>query len=333
MMTAWCLLLAALATPTPLQGPVAIIDATPAPDSALEADVEALLEGVAPLRIELGLEGSSELDREDVVILGRGDLEGADSRALSERVREAPAVLMEGGSLLAWHETLYMARRPTRLVHALSRHSREGRAIIGVGGAGAALAGGGIVKSAELKEVLRNPRRAYELQARVALGWGPPALVDADSWGGEPVRTLRIMERSYMAQAAHLGPGSGLVLLPRHKQVKVLGEGGVAFFETAPGRRNRHDLRKGSLSLLTRGDVWELAHGKLTPDPLAEMRPSPHVDFEQALRGLAADPPTRTSLECAWGYLLLRQRDDTRLIGPEDALRPIRAEFDLLKSP
>lgn len=333
MITAGGLLLAMLATPSPLQGPVAIIDATPTPDSPLEADLEALLMGADPLHIELRAEGSSNFDHEDRVFLRRGDLEGANARALSERVLRAPAIVLEGGSLLAWYETLYKARRPTRLVHALSRHSREGRAIIGVGRAGAALAAGGIVKSADLKEVQRNPRRAHELQARVALGWGPPALVDADSWGGEPMRTLRIMERSYMAQAAHLGPGSGLVLLPRHKQVKVLGEGGVTFFETAPGRRNRHDLRKGSLSLLTRGDVWDLAHGELTPNPLAVVRRSPHASFDLVLTSFAADPTLKTSLESTWGHLLLRQRVDTRLLGPENALRPIRAEFDLLKSP
>jgi hypothetical protein len=333
MMGAGWLLLTALATPSPLQGPVAIIDAPPASGSPLEADIEALLEGAAPLHIELGAEGTSDLNRDDKVLLGRGDLEGADSRALSERVLEAPAVMLEGGSLLAWYETLYKARRPTRLVHALSRHSREGRTIIGVGGAGAALAGGGIVKSAELKQVQRNPRQRHELEARVALGWGAPALVDADSWGGEPMRTLRIMERSYMAQAAHLGPGSGLLHLPRHKQVKILGEGGVTFFETAPGHRNRHDLRRGSLSLLTRGDIWDLAHGELTPNPLAKVRPSPHAELDQTLMSIAADPKTKASLMSAWGHLLIRQRNDTRLLGPEDALRPIRAEFDLLKSP
>ena len=147
------------------------------------------------------------------------------------------------------------------------------------------------------------------------------------------MRTLRLMERSYMAQAAHLGPGSGLVLLPRHKQVKVLGEGGVTFFETAPGRRNRHDLRRGSLSLLTRGDIWDLSRGVLTPNPLAKLRRSPHPSFDEALSSFSADPTAKTSLKSSWGQLLLQRRKDTRFLGPQEALRPIRAEFDLLKSP
>ena len=66
-------------------------------------------------------------------------------------------------------------------------------------------------------------------------------------------------------------------------------------------------------------------------------------------RGLAADPvlarsyyeraaaiggPTEeAALESPWGYLLLRQRPDTRILGAGSALRPMRAEFDLLDSP
>jgi len=332
MMTAGWLLLVTLAAPSPLQGPIAILDSAPQPDTALHADLEALLEDGSPLYIQLTPDGPSDLDRKDRVLLRRADTAGADERILSERVLRSPSVILEGGSLLAWHETLYRARRPTRLVHALSRHSREGRAIVGVGGAGAALAAGGIVKTADLEEVQRNPRRAHELEARVALGWGPPALVDADAWGGEPMRTLRLLERSHMAQAAHLGESSGLILEAQHKRVRVIGEGGVTFFETAPGRRNRHDLRGGSVSSLTRGDIWDLAHSRIMPAALDSVSPRQEA-FTRALMKFAAAPEAVTSLESPWGLLLIRQRVDTRFTGPDGALRPIRAEFDLLKSP
>ncbi|MCH2105565.1 MAG: hypothetical protein MK291_02860 [Planctomycetes bacterium] len=332
-MAAGGLFIAALLMPAALQGPVAILDATPTPDSALEKDLEALLDGAAPLHIELGAEGATEIDREDKVILGHGDEESADARALSERVLEAPAIILEGGTLLAWYETLFKARRPTRLVHSLSRLSREGRPIIGVGRAGAVLAGGGIVKTADLKEVERNPKRTSELQARGVLGWGPPALVDADAWGGEDMRTARIMERSYMSAAAHLAPGSGLVLSPRREEVKVIGRGGVTLFETAPGHRNRRDLRKGSLSLLARGDVWDLSRGVLRPNSRAALRPKTSAAFNATLWRFAADPSAELSFESPWGRLLVRRREDTRFVGPEGALRPVSAEFDLFISP
>ena len=333
MMSAGALFIAALVMPATLQGPVAILDDTPAPDSALAKDLEALLGEVAPLHIQLGLEGATELDREDKVILGRGDEESADARALSERVLEAPAVVLEGGDLLSWYETLFKARRPTRLVHSLSRLSREGRPIIGVGRAGAVLAGGGIVKTADLDEVQRNPRRTSELQARVVLGWGPPALVDADAWGGEDMRTARIMERSYMSAAAHLGPGTGLILSPRREEVEVIGDGGVTLFETAPGHRNRRDLRRGSLSLLARGDVWDLSRGALRANALAALRPKASAAFNATLWRFAAEPTTELSFESPWGMLSVRRREDTRFVGPEGALRPLRAEFDLFFSP
>ena len=333
MMTAGWLLLAALTAPSPLQGPVAILDAPPQPDSLLLRDFEALLGEAEPLRILLSSEDTSDLEHADYVLLARGDIEAADTRALTDRILESQAVILEGGCLLSWYETLYRARRPTRLVHALSRHSREGRAIIGFGGAGAALAGGGIVKTKDLKEVQRNPRKAHAFEARVALGWGPPALIDADAWSGEPMRTLRFMERSYMAQAAHLGESSGLILEPLHKRVRVIGEGWVTFFERAPGRRNRHDLRGGSVSLLARGDVWDLPHDRITANPLAEPPHSSQETLSAALISFAAEPMKGGSFHSSWGALLLRKRDDTRLLGQKGALRPLRAEFDLLKSP
>jgi len=327
------LLLAALAAPPIAQGPVAILESAPEEGSPLQADLDALLEGAAPLIIQLSAQGSSQLDLEGKVILASGDKESADSRELSERIRGADAVTLEGGALLPWYETLFEARRPTRLVHALARLNREGRPIIGVGPAGAILAGGGVVELAQLEEVERNPRKRAELGARVVLGWGPPALIDADAWGGLAMRTLRIMERSYMSKAAHLGPGAGLVLLPRHKKVRVIGHGGVTLFETSPGRRNRTQLRRGSLSLLTRGDEWELARGRLIPSPGGAPSLEGRYAFRESLARFAADPASKVIVEGPWGKLWVSQREDTRLVGPLEAQRPIRAQFDLFDSP
>lgn len=329
---AW-LLPMVLSTSSFAQGPIAILDARPAPDSALHQDLGAILGDAEPLVIELVSEGPSEIDREDRVVLAQSDLESADARALSDRVRASNAVVLEGGSLLTWHKTLHRAHRPTRLMYALLSNSREGRALVGIGGAGAALAGAGIVEIADLGEVSRNPRRTHKLGARVALGWGPPALIDAEVWGGDTLRTLRLMERSYMGQAAHLGRGSGLVLEPRERRVRVLGEGGVVFFETGPGHRNRHDLRGGRVSLLVRGDAWDLRHGRILSSSELPTAPSPRGALEVALGELSRNPTRGTELESPWGHLLLRVRKDTRILGAETALRPIRAEFDLLNSP
>ena len=327
------LLAAALAAPSFAQGSIVILDARPSPDSLLHQDLQALLGEDDPLIIQLVSEGSSDLAREDRVVLAREDLESADSRALAERVRSASAVVLEDGSLLGWYKTLHRARRTTRLVHALLRHTREGRTLVGIGGAGAALAGAGIVETASLEEVPRNPRRAYEFEARVTLGWGPPALVDARAWGGDTLRTLRLMERSHMNHAAHLGAGSGLVLESRHSRVRVIGEGGVIFFETGPGHRNRHDLRGGRVSLLVRGDIWDLPHRRLVPAPDAPASPMPEGAFSDLLVTFAADPTEEAALESPWGNFFLRRRPDTRILGAGDLLRPMRAEFDLMDSP
>jgi len=327
------LLFTVFAAPSFAQGPIAVLDARPTPDSLLHRDIQALLGGAEPLIIRMVSEGPSDIADEGLVALARGDFESADSRALSDRVRSANSVVLEDGSLLGWHNTLHRAHRPTRLVYALLRHTREGRALVGIGGAGAALAGAGIVVTAELDEVQRNPRRTHALGARVALGWGPPALVDATAWGGNAMRTLRLMERSYMSQAAHLGERSGLVLEPRHRRVRVIGEGGVAFFETGRGHRNRHDLRRGRVSLLIRGDVWDLPNRRLVPSPDTPASPSAEGEFLDLLSAFAADPMEEAALQSSWGRLLLRRRSDTRILGAGGLSRPMRAEFDLLESP
>jgi len=326
------LIVAALAAPSLAQGPIAVLDARPTPSSLLHQDPQAILGEGEPLVIELADAGATDIAGEDRVVLARADQESADARALSERVRSASSVVLEGGSLLSWYKTLHLAHRPTRLVHALLRHTREGRPLVGLGGAGAALAGAGIVVSAQMDEVPRNPHRAHKLEARVALGWGPPALIDATAWDGEALRTLRLMERSYMSRAAHLGAGSGLVLEPRHRRVRVIGEGGVVFFETGPGHRNRHDLRGGRVSLLIRDDVWDLPRSRLIPTPDGPTQPWPGGALVDALGTFAAAPTERVALESSWGRLLLRRRKDTRILGTEAALRPIQAEFDLLNS-
>ena len=195
--------------------------------------------------------------------------------------------------------------------------------------------------SAELKEIPRNPRRDEELQVRVGLGWGPPTLVDASRWGadrglhllGEPMRTLRLMERSYLNNAAHLGEGAGLVYEPRKRRVRVIGEGGVLFFETASGHRNRHELRGGRVSLLRRGDVWDLSHDRLIPAASARVTPSEPRSLSAALIKFAGDPTAEVSFESRYGRLLIRRRPDTQLLNSEESARPVRAEFDLKNTP
>ena len=327
------LLLAALITPAAAQGPIAILDAHPHPDSLLEQDLKELLGEAPPLIIRLELTGPSDLDDPERARLALADTKSADSRVLAERVRSAGSVVLEGGSLLGWYKTLHRADRPTRLVHALLRHTREGRALIGIGGAGAALAGAGIIVTAELDRVPRNPRRTHALGARVALGWGPPALIDATTWSGDAMRTLRLMERSYMVQAAHLGPSSGLVLEPRQRRVRVIGGGSVVFFETDPGHRNRHDLRGGRVSLLMRGDVWDLPHRRLIPTPDALSPPEAAGALPKLLAALSFAPSEELALQSPWGQLLLRRQQDTRILGAGTLARPIRAEFDLFLSP
>lgn len=327
------LLFASLGAPSFAQGPIAVLDARPAPDSLLHQDLRALLGEDEPLVIQLVSEGRSDIAREDRVVLVREDSESADSPALALRVRSAKSVVLEGGTLIEWFETLNHARRSTRLVHALLRHTREGRPLVGIGGAGQALAGAAIVSVSELDEVQRNPRRAHDLQARVALGWGPPALIGATAWGGDPLRTLRIMERAYMHQAAHLSAGSGLVLESRERRVRVIGQGGVVFFEADPGHRNRDDLRGGRVSLLARGDVWDLPHRRLVPAPDGPASPPPGGALVGVLTAFAADPTQRAALKSPWGHLLLRRRPDTRILDAGAGARPLRVEFDLLKSP
>ena len=57
MTPAALLLLAALAAPPIAQGPVAILESAPEEGSPLQADIDALLEGAAPLIIQLSAQG------------------------------------------------------------------------------------------------------------------------------------------------------------------------------------------------------------------------------------------------------------------------------------
>ena len=83
------LLAVALAAPSFAQGPIAILDAHPSPDSLLHQDLQALLGEGDPLIIQLVSEGSSDLVREDRVVLAREDLESADTER-QQRVAFAP---------------------------------------------------------------------------------------------------------------------------------------------------------------------------------------------------------------------------------------------------
>lgn len=346
------LILAILAAPAApvasaaAQGSIAILDARPEPQTLLHADLLELLSGSEPLVLQLSEELPSDLESATIIVLARGDAASADSRDLAERVRGADSLVLEGGTLLGWYKTLHLTHRPTRLVHALLRHVRDGGPLIGIGGGGAALAGAGIVLTAELDRVPRNPRRTHTHQARVALGWGPPALVDATAWGGEPMRTLRLMERSYMRVAAHLGPSSGLVYESRERSVRVIGDGPVVFFESDPGHRNRHDLRDGRVSLLARGDVWDIPNKRLLPaantsspsavptTPTPTTAPTQAVALPGLLRALAQDSDARElALKSPWGRLILRHTKDTRILSAAADARPLRAGFDLMDSP
>lgn len=331
------LLLSSLCMPSLAQGPVAVLEARPSADSELSRDLQALLGEPAPLIIRLVNEGESELTGPSPLRLLVADMESADSRSLADRVRSAPSLILEDGSLLDWFNTLHHSKRATRLLHAIQRHSREGKPLVGIAGGAAALAGAGVVLSSELGEIPRNPHRDEPLQVRVGLGWGPPMLIDSSRWdadrrlhlSGEPMRTLRLMERSYMKSAAHLGEGAGLVYEPIKRQVRVIGGGQVLFFETSNGHRNRHELRGGRVSLLLRGDIWDLSHDRLTassttPPPSGATQP-----LNELLMKFAAQPSTEPELINPHGHLILRQREDTQIIKRGALLRPLRAEFDL----
>lgn len=334
------LLLSSLCLPSLAQGPVAVLEARPSADSELNRDLQALLGEAAPLTIRLINEGESELTGPSPLLLLVADIESADSRSLAERVRSAPSIILEDGSLLDWFNTLHRSNRATRLLHAIQRHSREGKPLVGIAGGAAALAGAGVVLSSELGETPRNPQRDEALQVRVGLGWGPPMLIDANRWGadrrvnfrGEPMRTLRLMERSYMKSAAHLGEGAGLVYEPIKRRVRVIGDGQVVFFETSTGRRNRHELRGGRVSLLLRGDIWDLSHNRLTADSSTSLPSGAKRSLSKLLLEFASQPSTEPELISQHGHLILRQRQDTQIIKRGALARPLRAEFDLKNS-
>ena len=331
------LLLSSLCLPSLAQGPVAVLEARPSADSELKRDLQALLGEAAPLTIRLVNEGESELTGPSPLRLLVADIESADSRSLADRVRSAPSLILEDGSLLDWFNTLHRSNRATRLLHAIRRHSREGKPLVGIAGGAAALAGAGVVLSSELGEVPRNPQRDEALQVRVGLGWGPPMLIDASRWGadrrvnfrGEPMRTLRLMERSYMKSAAHLGEGAGLVYEPIKRQVRVIGDGQVIFFETSTGRRNRHELRGARVSLLLRGDIWDLSHDRLTAGSSTPTSAGATHSLSKLLLEFASHPSTEPELISPHGHLILRQRQDTQIIKRGALARPLRAEFDL----
>ena len=323
------------------QGPVAVLEGRPSADSELGIDLQTFLGDPEPLVIRLVSEGSSLLTGPSPLLLLCDDVKSADSRALSDRVRSAPSLILEDGSLIDWFNTLHRSKRATRLLHAIQRHSREGKPLVGIAGGAAALAGAGVVLSSELGEIPRNPHRDEALQVRVGLGWGPPTLIEASRWGadrglhlmGGPMRTLRLMERSYMKSAAHLGEGAGLIYEPIKSQIRVIGGGHVLFFETSSGHRNRHELRGGRVSLLLRGDILDLSHDRLTASSQTPLLSRATHSFNKFLMEFASSPTTKPIFSSRHGHLLLRQRDDTQIIKAGALARPLRAEFDLINSP
>ncbi|MCA8981236.1 MAG: hypothetical protein KDC14_14495, partial [Planctomycetes bacterium] len=152
-----CLAFLACASFAAAQGRlVAIPEAEPSP-ALVEAVRVALDLKSEPLRLHLG-----ETAPEGAVLLDPREGAWRWDRALAERMVDAEALVLSGGSFLEWYDALLADGRRMRFTSGLFEALRHGTHVIGYGGAAAFLSRGTSIPRAELDgradSRRRNPR-------------------------------------------------------------------------------------------------------------------------------------------------------------------------------
>jgi len=193
----------------------------------------------------------------------------ANDRELCAQIAAADVLVVRGGSFMQWYDTVYPKGPSTYLAGALLDHVRKYKTVIAHAGAGAFFSSGVSVPLKDLpNERQRNPRDVYDQKPRVAMGLGPPLLLDCETWpDGSAYRVLHAAWQTRVDLALHL-VGELVVEYRREPGVFVLhGPGSALLFDLSHSRRRKRGVDEGRISLLHAGDGWDFVYDRAVPAP------------------------------------------------------------------
>lgn len=212
-------------------------------------------------------------------VFARDGLEGERDREIAAAIEACDVLVLRGGTFMGWYESLRPAHRRTQVHDALLHVVRSRRTVLAYGGAAAFLSSGTTIARAELDEPARNPRRAKTQVARVAMGLGPPLILDGDGFSqGSPLRWLHSAWRLRLDLGAYLVGDVALVHLWQEQELRVWGPGSVVLADLGRARRFKRRFEGLRLTRLEDGDGWDFAHDALLAGEGVERGPVREAD-------------------------------------------------------
>jgi hypothetical protein len=205
--------------------------------------------------------------------LDAGEPHAGDDRELGERVRDAGAIVLTGGSYLEWYALFRPSEKASGLHAALRAAHESGALVVASGAAAAFLAEWTVVDRAALHRPLRNPRDASEHVIARGLGFVRGLADCSGAPHGSIARLLALSEHQLFDAALYLDGHVAWIEAARDGSAAVRGEGAAFVLDFRPARRDRRKLSGGRLSLLLDGDLWSARERTIAGD-LAPFMPA-----------------------------------------------------------
>lgn len=187
--------------------------------------------------------------------------EPGDDLALAQRIEQAAAIELAGGTWLEWWPVLYHGSKSTRLAQALREAHRRGTPVLATNGAASHLAQACLVPRSVLGKPRRNERTPDPDTQANGLGLAPVVWEPASDPGATLNAVLRALLRRPLDGAVYAHGAAALVIDADGVNARVLARGGGAllFIDISRARRMREALREGHVALGEDGSRWDLA--------------------------------------------------------------------------
>lgn len=184
-----------------------------------------------------------------------------DDPTFAPRIAAAQCIVLEGGNWIDWWFALRPYGKQSELCRALVRAHENGTHLVGIGPAGAHLAGRSLLSRVTLHRPNRDPHGRSTDVLLGGIGVSSDLCVDFATDGrADPERLLEVLFDRDIERGVWLAGTCAWIEDANTGTASMVGSSGAAFvFDARPSRRSREQIEDVALARLLDGSRIELA--------------------------------------------------------------------------